>query len=98
MKIRRRGKSWQADAHVGGKRVRRLFKSLADAEDFLHNLEHRSKLGLKITHILSTKNASLTLKGLTDTVYEAVVEECEDGGYKIGYFPDEGAMPANKDE
>ena len=33
-----------------------------------------------------------------DTVYEAVVEECEDGGYKIGYFPDEGAMPANKDE
>ena len=24
-----------------------------------------------------------------DTVYEAVVEECEDGGYTIGYFPEE---------
>ena len=79
MKVRRRGKSWQADAHVGGKRVRRLFKSLADAEDFLHNLEHRSKLGLKVTHILSTKNASLTLKGLTDTVYEAVWKDTANG-------------------
>ena len=24
-----------------------------------------------------------------DTVYEAVVEECEDGGYTIGYYPEE---------
>ena len=23
-----------------------------------------------------------------DTVYEAVVEECEDGGYTIGYYPE----------
>ena len=33
-----------------------------------------------------------------DTVYEAVVEECEDGGYTIGYYPNEGAMPSGKDE
>ena len=33
-----------------------------------------------------------------DTVYEAVVEECEDGSYTIGYYPDEGAMPSSKDE
>ena len=33
-----------------------------------------------------------------DTVYEAVVEECEDGGYTIGYYPDKGAMPSSKDE
>ena len=33
-----------------------------------------------------------------DTVYEAVIEECEDGGYTIGYYPDEGAMPSNKNE
>ncbi|QDP58056.1 MAG: putative integrase [Prokaryotic dsDNA virus sp.] len=79
MKIRKRGNSWQADARVGGKRVRKLFRSLADAEDFLHNLEHRSKLGLKVTHILNTKSAILTLKRLTDTVYEAVWKDTANG-------------------
>jgi integrase len=79
MAIRRRGKSWQADMHINGKRVRKLFKSLADAEDFESNVQHRSKLGLKVTHILSTKNASLTLKGLTDTVYEAVWKDTANG-------------------
>lgn len=79
MTIRKRGNSWQADLYVDDKRVRKNFRSLADAEDFVENVNHRAKLGLKVTHILSSKNASLTLKGLADTVYEAVWRDTPNG-------------------
>lgn len=77
--IRQRGRSWQVDTYINDKRIRKSFSSLADAEDFEETIANRSKLGLKVTHLMSAKNTSLTLKGLTDTVYEAIWKDTPNG-------------------